>query len=645
MQTGYEKETVIVISHLEQVGYHPETIADYRRCYNGLKAHLAAIGLPFSMKVALEWLEGREQNWTHSTYKKYRHALFHLERYLLNGNVDRTRCSGIDQFFCRDATLFLPRLMFDLFGEIKSILNSELTEDNANCYLQGCKDFLLFVTDQGCLAPADIALEQITEYSTRFRGTSRKLSYKEACCLAGITKMLTHLAERGDIPRCYSKAVYKDKATTFLSSVIPDIIGSAIQPSKKLEPLAAEFLSGLGEQRYSDLVKKKNMHDLTNCFLFIEINHPEYSPQSIELWLGTSPQNAIWERKRHTLTLFADYLSTGSMRKESCYTWQPLQIDSLPDRSRNIVTGFVSERQREGFAYTTLKLCRLAGCRFFSFLDSKGVCEPRGITPELVKEFHNTDKHSTAMGKNAYGTKVRQLLAYMDGHNLVPQNLFLAVSTQCAPCPNIVNVMSEEMEAAIYKYRSRATTPLELRNIAIIMLGLRMGLRASDIVNLKTGDFRWHNRTVAFVQKKTGKPITIPIPADVGNSVHKYIMEGRPQSGTQGDGYVFVRHRAPYGGMKTVQACRYALTNVLSAYGMKLPFGEGFHITRKTFATRLLTSKNSFDDISNALGHAAPKSAEAYLARDEEGMRLCPLPFESAGVPRHAELSSNDKIF
>ena len=632
MQIDYEKETAIVIDHIKQAGYHAETIADYRRCYNGLKAHLADTGLPFSMKSALEWLESREHDWGRSTYKKYRYALFRFEKYLLNGSVDRTRCSSVDQFACRDTALALPKLMLELFGEIKSRLCSILTEGNANYYLMGCKGFLLFAADHGCLAPADIAVEQIAEYSVRFRSIPRKLLYKESCGLAGVAKMLTYLAERGDIPRCYAKAMYKDKAATLLSLAIPGAIGSVVHPSKKLEPLAAEFLSSLGGQQYSELVKKQNMHDLTNYFLFIEINHLEYSPQSIELWLGVTPRNGIWERKRHTLALFADYLSTGSTNKESCYTWQPLQIDSLPDWSRNIVTGFVVERQREGLAHATLKLCRLAGCRFFSFLGSKGVSEPRGITPELVKEFHNTDEHSTAMGKNAYGIKVRQLLIYMAEKNLVPQNLFLAVSTQCAPCQNIVNVMSEEMEAAVYEYRARAATPLELRNIATIMLGLRMGLRASDIVNLRISDFRWQNQTVTFVQKKTGKPITMPFPVDVGNSVYKYIMEGRPQSGIKGDGCVFIRHRAPYSGMKTIQACRYALKEVLSAYGLGLPPGEGFHITRKTFATRLLTSKNSFDDISNALGHAMPKSAEAYLARDEEGMRLCPLPFESAGA-------------
>jgi len=241
------------------------------------------------MGVALEWLESREQDWTHSTYGKYRYALFCFERYLLSGSIDRTRCSSVDHFYCRDTALSLPKLLFELFGEIKCRLYSELTEDNANYYLQGCKGFLLFVADKGCITPADITVEQIAEYSSRFRGTSHKLPCKEACGLAGVTKMLTHLADSGDIPRCYSKVMYKDKAATLLSSVILDSTGSAIQPSKMLEPIAVEFLSNLSEQWYSDLVIKKNMHDLTNYFLFIEINHLEHSPQSIELWLVPHP--------------------------------------------------------------------------------------------------------------------------------------------------------------------------------------------------------------------------------------------------------------------------------------------------------------------------------------------------------------------
>jgi integrase len=50
-------------------------------------------------------------------------------------------------------------------------------------------------------------------------------------------------------------------------------------------------------------------------------------------------------------------------------------------------------------------------------------------------------------------------------------------------------------------------------------------------------------------------------------------------------------------------------------------------MTRKTFATNMLRANNRLDDISNALGHTNPSTAEVYLERDENDMRLCPLNF------------------
>lgn len=183
------------------------------------------------------------------------------------------------------------------------------------------------------------------------------------------------------------------------------------------------------------------------------------------------------------------------------------------------------------------------------------------------------------------------------------------------------------MVAGIYGFRESASSPLELRDIAIVMLGLRMGIRSSDILALQISDFNWKQKTLSFIQKKTRKAITLPVPTDVGNSVYRYIVHGRPLSGEDGNGYVFIHHLAPYVNLTSNSATRNALQRVLAACGYELPYGQGFHITRKTFATRLLTSHNSIHDIADALGHARKETSEVYLERDEGGMRLCPLPF------------------
>ena len=50
---------------------------------------------------------------------------------------------------------------------------------------------------------------------------------------------------------------------------------------------------------------------------------------------------------------------------------------------------------------------------------------------------------------------------------------------------------------------------------------------------------------------------------------------------------------------------------------------RGFHITRKTFASKLLANGNSPTKIAAALGHVGVSSVDEYLATNEDKMRLC----------------------
>lgn len=225
---------------------------------------------------------------------------------------------------------------------------------------------------------------------------------------------------------------------------------------------------------------------------------------------------------------------------------------------------------------STLNMCRAAGCNFFQYLDQAGIAGSDAITPKVVMAFHNQDAHSTPGSKNAYSIKLRQFLRYMADIDLVSPTLPFAVSTSCAPCRNIVDVLNDEMVERIYEYRKTASTPLELRDTAIVILGLRMGLRGADILKLQINDFDWKAKTVSFVQQKTRTAITLPVPTDVGNPVCQYILKGCPQSTEAGKGYIFIYHQAPYVPLKVTTACRAALKRILPVYGFKFPPGQGF---------------------------------------------------------------------
>jgi site-specific recombinase XerD len=142
--------------------------------------------------------------------------------------------------------------------------------------------------------------------------------------------------------------------------------------------------------------------------------------------------------------------------------------------------------------------------RFLTFLDSNGVFGENGITPKVIKDFQVQDNHSTVEGKNAYAIKIRGFLRFLARKGLVPETLELAVSTEMAPHTSIVTTLSDNQIDAIYTFRQNANCPIQLRNAAIMLLGLRMGLRSSDIANLNLTDISWKESTLSIIQQKTG---------------------------------------------------------------------------------------------------------------------------------------------
>jgi site-specific recombinase XerD len=201
---------------------------------------------------------------------------------------------------------------------------------------------------------------------------------------------------------------------------------------------------------------------------------------------------------------------------------------------------------------------------------------------------------------------------------LVPEILELVVSTEIAPHTSIVNTLSDNQINAIYTFRKNADHPTKLRNAAIIMLGLRMGLRGSDISNLKLTDISWKESSISFIQQKTGVNLKLPLPVDVGNSLYRYFCEGRPQSNSP---HVFVHHRAPYDRFGRATFGR-LLQAAVTAQG-KCEAIKGFHVTRKTFASKLLANGNPVTTIAAALGHIGVHNVDEYLATNEDQMRLC----------------------
>jgi len=222
-------------------------------------------------------------------------------------------------------------------------------------------------------------------------------------------------------------------------------------------------------------------------------------------WLDL--QRSTWSRVkywtfRRALLSIHEILCTGTLSTRCFFNRAPRY--TLPEWGSGILSQYLQERGREGCAHSTLVMIRNSCSRFLTFLDSNGVFGENGITPKVIKDFQVQDNHSTVEGKNAYAIKIRGFLRFLARKGLVPETLELAVSTEMAPHTSIVTTLSDNQIDAIYTFRQNANCPIQLRNAAIMLLGLRMGLRSSDIANLNLTDISWKESTLSIIQQKTG---------------------------------------------------------------------------------------------------------------------------------------------
>ena len=483
MQINYLDAISSVLNMMKQPDSACKNIDMHRTCYATLFKYLMDKGIPFSMDAALDWLEIKKREISYETCSQYRNALFRLEHYLLFGDIKSSFCRSEDSFFCRSG---ISESFFRLTYELKEYYATTQNPCYYHTYSVAIKEFFRLATSLGVTEPEAITIDTLIEYWNTYCKSCKSLARRQNAVCA-MTALMKYLHRRGDVPECYQRVLFGENVEILLEMRLSKT-GTAFHPSIPLALKADEYLDALDDWKYMKSSKAVYRNDFTWYFMFLELNHLEHSAETVTSWIDILPDcpNQIKAsssgsaHRSHTIRMFEKYLQ-GIM--ESNIIAEPMRAsDQLPSWSKSILDGFIESRRRDGMTDKTLTMCRAAGCSFFKYLEDNGIDNPVSITPDVVKAFHNHDVHSTPESKNAYGTKLRQLLRYMADQDLISPTLAFAVSASCAPHRSIVDVLSDAMVEKIYEYREKASTPMELRDTAMVMLGLRMGIRGADIL-------------------------------------------------------------------------------------------------------------------------------------------------------------------
>ena len=165
------------------------------------------------------------------------------------------------------------------------------------------------------------------------------------------------------------------------------------------------------------------------------------------------------------------------------------------------------------------------------------------------------------------------------------------------------------------------STPLGLRDYAVLLLAATYGLRASDVANLTLDDLDWRERTIQIIQCKTRQPLALPLTDEVGAALADYLRRGRPASSCR---QIFLRWCAPIAPL-SLPGMSNTLRRASQAAGVALK-AAGFRCLRHALALRLLRQGASLKDIGDIFGHRSTNSTSTYLRLNVEDLRQVALP-------------------
>lgn len=626
MYLSYDESVQTGLTVYRTLEYSDSCRSAFRIASREFKVYMEDIGLPYSTDLAERWINDSKVHWKGHKLKSSRKAMSVLADIMEHGCVTTSLQTKIER---TPPYTQLPNWSRTFLDNYLATLTCAYGTLYLTQIRNACSRFFLFLEFAGISQPSEITHDVVKSFFIEDIHISSKAKDR---CNNEISHCLMYMADQGLIFKTTGLALNKfvitdliiveelpESERTRFSRFFDTIEKDVLQSKVEYDAAANQLAAILKHRQYSASILKSHSQTSRDFRIFMDANLFAYSNDLALEWLEV--QRETWSRAKYlafrkVLLSINEILSTGTLSTR-CFS-NHVRKYSLPEWGNDLLSPYLREREREGCADSTLDMIHSSCSRFIVYLDNCNIVSEKGITPGVIKNFQVQDKHSTVEGKNAYAIKIRGFLRFLARKGLVLETLELAVSTEMAPHISIVTTLSDNQIDAIFTFRQNVNRPIDLRNAAMIMLGLRMGLRASDISNLKLTDISWKERSISLIQQKTGVYLKLPLPIDVGNSLYRYLGEGRPQSSSP---HVFVHHRAPYCklGRSTFGGL---LKAVVTATCESEPI-HGFHVTRKTFASKLLATGNPVPTIAAALGHVGVNTVDEYLATHEDQMRLC----------------------
>ncbi|MCK5848038.1 MAG: tyrosine-type recombinase/integrase, partial [Caldisericia bacterium] len=335
------------------------------------------------------------------------------------------------------------------------------------------------------------------------------------------------------------------------------------------------------------IYNEKLLHD------YIQENNSQYHNHSMEMWK--------WKINRKAAYVLMEIANTG------CYHWKTIhskifcnspEIEIIRQQHIN----FVKERNLQK---STIYIRDYVFRKTIEFAEIKTKTDLQALTPQKVQVI--IGKFASICSSSSMSTILpilRSILKFFHTSGLVKIELSGMVMGGFVQRGSVATYISQDNQKKLISVLEKECK----RTRAIIFLALRLGLRDCDIRHLKFQNIDWRHDRIYLTQKKTGKPLVLPLIPEVGNSLMDYILNERPKRNDSYP-YIFLRKQAPYIKLTSIYS---TCSHLLNKIGIKPENGNavGIHVFRYSLVHRLLLAKIPHQVIQNTLGHTSKESSK-----------------------------------
>jgi integrase/recombinase XerD len=385
------------------------------------------------------------------------------------------------------------------------------------------------------------------------------------------------------------------------------------------------------ERFVAHLVARGHVVDVTHSYVFIA--------EHFGRWLGRRPVSSDAVESFITRHLPLCRCKTPAARNlkrvrpalDQLLTMMGLQVRAPESRStidvllRRYVEHMIQVR---GLADSTITI-RVRDARvMMARLRIRRVRQLAGLTVDQVTRFVTREgRRFCPASCQVLAASTRSFLRFLLLHELIKRDLSIVVPSfanwRLASLPAIVS--AEELERLVETVDT--STPIGLRNRAILLSLIDLGLRGSDVADLELDGVDLAGRVLHLWRRKQRESACVPMTMRLATAIGEYMRRGRPP-GTSGAS-VFVQHKAPRGAVLSACGIHCVVIRQAKLAGLADRV-RGSHIIRHSVASRMINAGATLKQIADLLGHRSVNTTAIYAKIDLASLTQVALPWPTS---------------